>query len=62
VFLGALRGQTLVRLTLQGNTVVKEERLLTQQVGRIRDVRVGPDGWVYLLTDSSDGALIRLKP
>jgi glucose/arabinose dehydrogenase len=52
----------LVRLTLQGNTVVAEERLLTQQVGRIRDVRVGPEGWVYLLTDSSDGALIRLKP
>jgi len=62
VFVGALRGQALVRLTLQGNTVVGEERLLTQQVGRIRDVRVGPEGWVYLLTDSSDGALIRLKP
>ncbi len=62
LLVGALRGQTLVRLTLQGNTVVAEERLLTQQVGRIRDVRVGPDGWVYLLTDSSDGELIRLKP
>ena len=62
VFVGALRGQALVRLTLQGNTVVAEERLLTQQVGRIRDVRVGPDGWVYLLTDSPDGELIRLKP
>jgi glucose/arabinose dehydrogenase len=62
LLLGALRGQSLVRLVLEGDKVVAEERLLTQQVGRIRDVRVGPDGLVYLLTDSPDGALLRLKP
>ena len=62
LLLGALRGQSLVRLVLEGDKVVAEERLLTQQVGRIRDVRVGPDGLVYLLSDSSDGALLRLKP
>lgn len=63
IFVGALRGQTLVRLRLQGNRVVAEERLLTQALGRIRDVRTGPDGFVYLLTDdSTDGQLIRLEP
>jgi len=62
LLLGALRGQSLVRLVLDGEKVVAEERLLTQQVGRIRDVRVGPDGLVYLLSDSPDGALWRLKP
>ena len=62
LLLGALRGQSLVRLVLEGDKVVAEERLLTQQVGRIRDVRVGPDGLVYLLTDSPDGALWRLRP
>jgi aldose sugar dehydrogenase len=62
LLMGALRGQSLVRLVLDGEKVVAEERLLTQQVGRIRDVRVGPDGLVYLLSDSPDGALWRLKP
>jgi glucose/arabinose dehydrogenase len=51
-----------VRLRLQGSRVVGEERLLTQQVGRIRDVRVGTDGLVYLLTDDADGRLLRLEP
>jgi glucose/arabinose dehydrogenase len=62
LLLGALRGQSLVRLVLDGEKVVAEERLLTQQVGRIRDVRVGPDGLVYLLSDSPDGGLWRLRP
>ncbi len=62
VLLGALRGQTLVRLELKGERVVREERLLVGQVGRIRDVRVGPDSLVYLLIDSSDGSLVRLEP
>lgn len=51
-----------MRLVLDGEKVVAEKRLLTQQVGRIRDVRVGPDGLVYLLSDSPDGGLWRLKP
>jgi aldose sugar dehydrogenase len=41
---------------------VREERLLKGQVGRIRDVRIGPDGLIYLLTDASEGALLRLEP
>jgi aldose sugar dehydrogenase len=62
LLIGALRSQTLVRLELRGDQVVSEERLLTGDVGRIRDVRVGPDGLIYLLTDSSDGKLWRLEP
>ena len=52
----------LVRLELDGERVVHEERLLKNQFGRIRDVRVGPDGLLYLLTDQADGALLRLAP
>jgi glucose/arabinose dehydrogenase len=59
---GALAGQMLVRLTLDGEKVIKEERLLQGRVGRIRDVRLGPDGFVYLLTDDSQGRLLRLEP
>ncbi|MFO7766796.1 MAG: PQQ-dependent sugar dehydrogenase, partial [Pelovirga sp.] len=59
---GALRGQILVRLTLEGEEIVAEERMLQNRVGRIRDVRQGPDGNIYLLTDARDGALLRLEP
>jgi glucose/arabinose dehydrogenase len=52
----------LVRLTLEGDTVVDEERMLEGKLGRIRDVRVGPDGLLYLLTDDNDGAIVRLAP
>lgn len=62
LLVGALRGQTLVRLVLDGEKVLREERLLQGQVGRIRDVRMGPDGLVYLLSDGPDGALMRLEP
>ena len=62
LLVGALRAQSLSRLTLEGDRVVSEERLLVGEVGRIRDVRVGPDGLVYLLTDESAGRLIRLEP
>jgi len=62
LFVGALRGQTLIRLQWQNQRAVVEERLLQGQVGRIRDVRQGPDGYLYLLTDSPDGALLRLEP
>ncbi|WP_140630848.1 PQQ-dependent sugar dehydrogenase [Methylibium rhizosphaerae] len=57
---GALRGQLLARLQLEGRKVVRQERLLTGLGERIRDVRQGPDGWLYLLTDSDDGRLLRL--
>lgn len=42
--------------------MIREERLLQKVLGRIRDVRVGPDGLVYLLTDSKQGILARLEP
>jgi glucose/arabinose dehydrogenase len=61
LLVGALRGQMLVRLTLDGEKVLSEERLL-QGRSRLRDVRVGPDGLVYLLTDEAQGALLRLEP
>ena len=60
LFIGALRGQALLRMTLKGEAVVAEERLLETLSERIRDVRVGPDGYVYVLTDSGDGRLLRL--
>jgi aldose sugar dehydrogenase len=62
LFIGALRGAQLVRLELNGGKVQREERLLTEFGARIRDVRQGPDGWLYLLTDSPDGQLVRLEP
>jgi glucose/arabinose dehydrogenase len=62
LFVGALRDQMLVRLQLDGAQVVKEERLLKKALGRIRDVRMGPDGLIYLLTDESNGVLARLEP
>lgn len=62
LFVGALRAQALVRLVLDGAQVLKEERLLQGVLGRIRDVRVGPDGFIYLLTDESRGVLARLEP
>jgi glucose/arabinose dehydrogenase len=61
LLVGALRGQALHRLELDGEKVVHEERLL-QGFARIRDVRVGPDGFVYLLTDERAGRLVRLEP
>ena len=62
LFVGALTGQTLVRLELDGETVTNEERLLTNLGARIRDVRQGPDGAIWLATDSSDGRIIRVTP
>ena len=52
----------LVRLEITGNVISKEERLLKDEIGRVRDVREGPDGFIYLITDELDGRLIRLEP
>jgi glucose/arabinose dehydrogenase len=60
LFIGALKDRMLVRLTLRGEKVVDEERILTDLDERIRDVRQGPDGCLYILTDSPNGKLIRL--
>lgn len=62
ILVGALRDQLLVRLKVEGEKVVKEERMLQGVLGRIRDVRQGPDGYVYLLTDESNGVVARLEP
>jgi aldose sugar dehydrogenase len=60
VFVGGLAANQLVRLTLKGNVVVAEERI---NIGaRVRDVRQGPDGYLYLLTDSNAGKLLKLRP
>ena len=59
LFLGSLREQRLIRLTLKGNTVIGEERI--GGFGRVRDVREGPDGALYVLSDSM-GKLFRLTP
>jgi glucose/arabinose dehydrogenase len=59
---GALKFELLSRLTLDGDRAVKEERLLQSLHERIRDVRQGPDGAIYLLTDNSAGRILRLAP
>ncbi|HSV59948.1 MAG TPA: PQQ-dependent sugar dehydrogenase [Variovorax sp.] len=59
LFVGALAGTALWRLTLNGNAVTGRERLLAERGERIRDVRQGPDGWLYLLTDN--GKLLRYE-
>jgi glucose/arabinose dehydrogenase len=62
MFIGALAGAMLVRLTLNGNAVTGEERLLQNLNERIRDVRQGPDGALWLLTDNSAGRILRVSP
>ena len=61
-FLGALRAQLVSRVILEDGRAVREERLLEGFGERIRDVRTGPDGFIYLLTDSPDGRVLRLEP
>jgi glucose/arabinose dehydrogenase len=62
LFVGALKDQMLVRLEIEGERVTQEERMLKGVLGRIRDVRDGPDGYLYLLTDAPNGVLARLEP
>ncbi|GAB2185568.1 PQQ-dependent sugar dehydrogenase [Roseibium sp. LAB1] len=62
LLVGALAGRHLARIDLQDGRVVGEEKLLTDLNERIRDVRQGPDGYLYVLTDSNDGRLLRLQP
>jgi glucose/arabinose dehydrogenase len=60
ILIGGLASQSLFRLTVQGNRVVGQERI---PIGsRVRDVRQGPDGAVYLLTDEPQGKLLRIVP
>ena len=60
VFIGALATQELIRLQFDGDRVVHEERLLGELKARIRDVRQGPDGYLYVLTDEAKGGLYRI--
>lgn len=62
LFLGALADRALIRLKLDGDRIVSEERLLEDRRARIRDVRVGPEGEVYVLTDDANGELLRIDP
>jgi glucose/arabinose dehydrogenase len=59
-FIGALVTQELIRLQFDGDRVVHEERLLGELNQRIRDVRQGPDGYLYVLTDEANGGLYKL--
>ncbi len=62
LFTGALRDRALVRLVLEGDRVVGEERLLSERGQRVRDVRQGGDGALYVVTDSHDGELWKITP
>jgi len=59
---GALKFELIARLALDGNKVTQEERLLQGLHERIRDVRQGPDGALYLLTDNAAGRILRVAP
>jgi glucose/arabinose dehydrogenase len=62
LFVGALAGQMIVRLDMEDGRVMAEEELFAGDYGRVRDVRTGPDGAIWFLTDASDGALYRVTP
>lgn len=62
LLVGSLKFRYLARLQIDGARVVKEDKLLPDLGQRVRDVREGPDGFIYLLTDSRDGELLRLRP
>lgn len=62
LFVGSLKFNLLVRLEMDGDKVISEERLLEDEIGRIRDVRVDANGFVYLLTDEDKSKLVRLVP
>ena len=61
-FVSSLKFGQLARLEMQGNKVIKEERLINGAVGRIREVEQGLDGYMYIITDESNGKLYRIKP
>jgi glucose/arabinose dehydrogenase len=61
VFAGALAGQHLRRVKFRGTKVMAQEKLLESLDARIRDVRNGPDGALYVLTNGSEGQLIKLQ-
>jgi len=62
ILVGALAGELLARLEVNGDKITGEERMLQNLGERIRDVRQGPDGFIYLLTDSAQGRVLRMRP
>lgn len=62
LFIGALKDETLVRVTLENGKVTGEEHLLGERGQRVRDVRQGPDGALYVVTDETNGELWRIAP
>ena len=62
LFVGGLRDSALVRLVIEGDRVVGEEHLLADRGQRIRDVRQGPDGALYVVTDERNGELLKISP
>ncbi|ESJ39728.1 dehydrogenase, partial [Salmonella enterica subsp. enterica serovar Cubana str. CFSAN001083] len=62
LFIGALKDKEVIVMRVDGNTVTEEGRILGDRKQRIRDVRVGPDGYLYVLTDESDGQLLKVSP
>ncbi len=62
LFVGALNGVHLARLVLDGEQVIAEEKLLNKDYDRFRDVRQGPDGALYVMTDSSNSRIMRITP
>jgi aldose sugar dehydrogenase len=61
MFIGSLTERALLRLKIEGHQVVEQQRIATALNERIRDVRQGPDGWLYVLTDSVQGRVVRLE-
>jgi glucose/arabinose dehydrogenase len=61
-FVSSLKFGQLARLEMEGNKIVKEERLIDGKVGRIREVQQGLDGYIYMITDESNGRLLKIKP
>lgn len=62
LLVGGLAGAQLSRLVMKNDKVVGQEVLLADRGDRVRDVRVGPDGAVYLLSDDGDGQILKLTP
>jgi aldose sugar dehydrogenase len=61
IWIGALAGEMVVQLSLADNCVLREQRLLRYQLGRVRDVRIDPSGALYILTDGGEGMLYRVE-
>jgi glucose/arabinose dehydrogenase len=62
IFTGGLSGMQLVRLEIKDDRVVAEEKLLRERCRRLRDVRQGPDGLIYVITDEANGEILRIEP